>query len=62
MSPLQEDTTKASQAASLLVSDIRDAHATACEKNQLAEMILIDILAQAVDIDQKLARLANALQ
>ena len=45
---------KASQCSVMLVDDIREAHKHACYKTPFLEMLLRDLLTQAVTIKQRL--------
>jgi hypothetical protein len=52
---LDELVTKAAQCSDLLLSDIREAHSVACQKNYLMELLLREILTDAVRLKQRLA-------
>ena len=52
---LDELVTKASQCSDLLLSDIREAHSVACQKNYLMELLLREIITDAVRLKQRLA-------
>ncbi len=54
----QERLTKAHQAAQLLASDLREAHAKT--NNVAAEIVLFDMIADVERISQRLGRLAKA--
>ncbi len=60
MKPLQaESITKAAQCADLLVSDIREAHKQACESDLALELLLRDLIGEAVKIKNRLVELEN---
>jgi len=59
MNTLQENVIKAAQCSDLLLSDIREAHKASTLENQFAEIILMDLTAQAVEINRKLTQLAS---
>lgn len=56
-----ETITKAAQCADLLVSDIREAHKQACESEPALELLLRDLIAQAVTIKNRLGELENCI-
>jgi hypothetical protein len=57
---LQENLTKATQAMNLTVSDIRAAHKSAIHENQMAEILLLELLAQSVALEKRLKQLEQA--
>lgn len=61
MSQLLENVTKAAQSADLLRQDLRAAHSAAVVANGAAEILLLDLLAAAVEIRNKTERLRSAL-
>ena len=61
MNKLLEETTKAAQTAELLCSDLKQAHGVACYKNDLAEIICLDLLQDAIALKRKCNRLAEAV-
>jgi hypothetical protein len=63
MNPRQLETiTKAAQCADLLTSDIREAHKLACRENPVLEILLRELLGDAVKLDSRLAQLDAGLQ
>jgi hypothetical protein len=58
----QESVTKAAQCASLLVSDIREAHKNACDGNRAVEMLLRDLISDSVKIKDRLAEIEVAVK
>jgi hypothetical protein len=52
---LDELVTKATQCSDLLLSDIREAHSVACQKNYLMELLLREIITDAVRLKQRLS-------
>ena len=62
MNPQLEAITKAAQCADLLLSDIRDAHKLACRDNPLLEILLRELLGDAVKIKNRLAELEGCHQ
>lgn len=58
MNSLQENITKAAQCSDLLVADISDAY-LATDGEPFAEIILMDLTKQVVELNQKLTQLAN---
>ena len=56
-----EEVLKASQAASFLVSDLRQAHKASVRENPLLELILLDLLTQAQEMERKLKGIDAAL-
>ena len=52
-----ETITKAAQCADLLVSDIREAHKRACQDEPVLEMVLLDLIADAAKIKNRLGEL-----
>jgi hypothetical protein len=52
---------KASQTATLLVADLRQAHKIAVRENPLLELILLDLLTQAQEMERKLKGIDAAL-
>jgi hypothetical protein len=62
MTPQQaEAITKAAQCADLLVSDIREAHKQACESELALELLLRDLISEAVKIKTRLGELENCI-
>lgn len=65
MTAIQIETlTKAAQCADLLVSDIREAHKSACAdgvESRMLEMLLRPLIAQAAAIHDSLNALSNAV-
>lgn len=59
--PLLETISKAAQAASLLESDIREAHKQAIRDNPLLELMLRDVISDSVKVQCKLAQIAACL-
>ena len=58
MNPQQAETiTKAAQCADLLVGDIREAHKLACQNNPAVELLLRDLIADAVKIKHRLGEI-----
>lgn len=63
MKPLQaESITKAAQCADLLVSDIREAHRQACESEPALELLLRDLIGEAVKMKNRLGELENCIR
>jgi hypothetical protein len=62
MTPQQEAITKAVQCSDLLVSDVRQAHRLACDDNLLLELVLRELIADAVRINRRLAEIETALR
>jgi hypothetical protein len=62
MEPQLEAITKATQCSDLLVSDIREAHKLACQENPLLEILLRDLIGEAVKINRRLAELEGCLR
>jgi hypothetical protein len=63
MKPQQaEAITKAAQCADLLVSDIREAHKQACESDLALEILLRDLVGEAVKIKNRLGELENCIR
>ena len=62
MKPQQEAITKAVQCSDLLVSDIRSAHKLACQDNPLLEVLLRELIADAVRLNRRLAELESCLR
>ena len=62
MTPQQEAITKAVQCSDLLVSDIRSGHKLACQDNPLLEVLLRELIADAVKINRRLAELEGCLR
>ena len=56
-----EEVLKASQAANLLVSDLRQAHKAAIRENPLLEVVLLDLFTQAIELERKLKGIDLAL-
>ena len=56
-----EEVLKASQAANLLVSDLRQAHKAAIRENPLLEVVLLDLFTQALELERKLKAIDGAL-
>jgi hypothetical protein len=56
-----ESIVKAAQTANLMVSDIREAHKTACDKGGPLEILLRDLLAQAVAVEDRLKEIQASL-
>jgi hypothetical protein len=52
---------KASQTAALLVSDLRQAHKAAVRENPLLELLLLDLLTQAREMERRLKGIDQAL-
>jgi hypothetical protein len=57
-----ETITKAAQCADLLVSDIREAHKQASENEPALELLLRDLIAEAVKIKNRLGELENCVR
>ncbi len=57
--PQAETITKATQCADLLVSDIRDAHCHACDDDPALEILLRDLIGDAVKIKHRLSEIQN---
>ncbi len=57
-----EAVVKATQCSDLLVSDIRAAHSVACHKNPLLEILLRELIADAVRINRRLAEIEGGIQ
>jgi hypothetical protein len=55
--PLLETITKAAQTADLLASDIREAHSQACGENPALEILLRDLIADAMKVRNRLAEI-----
>ena len=55
-----ESITKAVQCASLLCSDIREAHKMACENNSVLEILLRDLISDGVKIKNRLEEIERA--
>jgi hypothetical protein len=53
---------KATQCSDLLISDIRAAHSVACHKNRILEILLRDLIADAVRINRRLAEIEGGIQ
>jgi len=53
---------KATQCSDLLISDIRAAHSVACQENPLLEILLRDLIADAVRINRRLAEIEGGIQ
>jgi len=53
---------KATQCSDLLMSDIRAAHSLACHKNPLLEILLRDLIADAVRLNRRLAEIQGGIQ
>ena len=62
MTPQQEAITKAVQRSDLLVADIRDAHSRACQDNRLLEVLLRELIADAVRVNRRLAEIEGCLR
>jgi hypothetical protein len=56
-----EEVLKASLTANLLVSDLREAHKAAVRENPLLELIVLDLLTQAREMERKLKGIDAAL-
>ncbi len=56
-----EEVLKASLTANLLVSDLREAHKAAVRENPLLELIVLDLLEQAREMERKLKGVDAAL-
>ncbi len=56
-----EEVLKASQAANMLVSDLRQAHKAAIRENPLLEVVLVDLLTQSIELERKLKAVDQAL-
>ena len=56
-----EEVLKASQAANMLVSDLRQAHKAAIRENPLLEVVLVDLLTQSIEMERKLKGIDDAL-
>lgn len=59
---LHETLTKAAQSADLLASDIRDAHSQACGENPALEILLRDLIADAMKLRNRLAEVEACLK
>lgn len=57
-----ETITKAAQCADLLVSDIREAHKLACEDELALELLLRDLIEDAVKVKNRLGELQNCVR
>jgi hypothetical protein len=57
MTAKEEAITKAAQAATMLLSDVRQAHKTSCDDDPVLEMLLRDILAETAKLEAKLNQL-----
>jgi len=57
-----ESITKAAQCADLLVSDIREAQKQACESEPALELLLRDLIGEAVKIKNRLSELENCIR
>jgi len=53
---------KSKQCSDLLMSDIRAAHTEACHKNPLLEILLRDLIADAVRLNRRLAEIQGGIQ
>ena len=62
MTQQKEAITKAVQCSDLLTSDIRQAHRVACQGNPLLEIVLRELIADAVRINRRLAELEGCLR
>jgi hypothetical protein len=62
MNPQLEAITKAAQCADLLVGDIREAHKVACHENPALEILLRELLGDAVRIKNRLAELQSTME
>ncbi len=62
MTPQQEAIVKATQCSDLLVSDIRQAHRLACQDNRLLEVLLRELIAEAVRINRRLAEIEGCIR
>ena len=57
-----ESVVKATQCSDLLISDIRAAHSVACRENRLLEILLRELIADAVRINRRLAEIQGGIQ
>lgn len=62
MKPQLEAIVKATQCSDLLVSDIRTAHRLACQDNPLLEIVLRELIAEAVRINRRLAEIEGCIR
>lgn len=65
MTNLMEAVTKATQTANLLFSDIREAYSAASRGGPgsgLAEILFTDLLAESVNLENKLNRIKTAMK
>jgi hypothetical protein len=60
MNALNENLVKAQQGMNLVVSDLRSAHRAAIRENQFAEILLLDLIGEAVALENKLKQMAQA--
>lgn len=59
---MNESLFKAAEMAGLLTRDLRAAHSDACTENPLLEILLLDLIAKAAEIEQQVKRINLALQ
>jgi hypothetical protein len=62
MNALAENLLKAQQTVSLAAQDIRAAHKAAIRENQFAEILLLDLLTEAIALEKKLNQMVAAAQ
>lgn len=62
MSALLESLNKATQAANLTVSDIREAHKAAIRENLMAEILLLDLIKQAAELELRLQHIRDTAE
>lgn len=55
--PLLESITKAAQSADLLARDVREAHRNSCGDNPALEILLRDLIADAMKVKNRLAEI-----
>lgn len=56
-----EAITKAVQCSDLLIGDIREAHTKACQDDPVLAIVLADLIADAVKLNQRLGELEGCL-
>lgn len=59
---LHESITKAAQSADLLAGDIREAHSQACGQNPAVEILLRDLIVDAMKVRNRLTEIETCLK
>jgi hypothetical protein len=62
LSPLLDTVTKAAQTSDLLASHVREAHSQACGENPALEILLRDLIADAMKVRNRLAEIETSFK